>query len=470
MNIHWRVRPAIGRAATVLAMGSLVVSLAGLAHADVKESQKCRGAIGKAGALLSKTVLKNIDKCQSTQIKAGAERGPCNVIGSIEFDSKGKYPLTLTKLDANIDKSCLPGDPVLANFPPDSDPVLTLFPAAEAALSGNSVYALGNGPLDPALAKCHQTVAKSRSSIINEIVKDTTKCQAGLDKVAVTFGPVAPSCVDAGDKGVAKALLGIPKACGATTGTALGICEPFPQCVIDSAVQAGQTVAREIYSHTAPVCGDGVISFPEQCDDSNTTSGDGCSSTCEVEGNSCSPLLAPRTVTVNVTASEPFAAADITLDYPQFQSGIPGTGQSSLVQNRITVNQGNPANYLFLANDRETDLKMGLASSEDEFNTGTLLTLAFDGCVALAENVCNRNQNVIGCCNGDGDDPVNCAFTPPVCTTFPLGSIGSGTPEDCCPADNACVTQVGATICNVSGAVNALGNPVSVSCSVVVNQ
>jgi cysteine-rich repeat protein len=33
-----------------------------------------------------------------------------------------------------------------------------------------------------------------------------------------------------------------------------------------------------------PVCGDGSVSGAEQCDDGNTTSGDGCSSTCEIEG------------------------------------------------------------------------------------------------------------------------------------------------------------------------------------------
>jgi cysteine-rich repeat protein len=38
-------------------------------------------------------------------------------------------------------------------------------------------------------------------------------------------------------------------------------------------------------------CGDGVVDGTEQCDDGNTTSGDGCSATCETEttGGTCSP-------------------------------------------------------------------------------------------------------------------------------------------------------------------------------------
>lgn len=36
-----------------------------------------------------------------------------------------------------------------------------------------------------------------------------------------------------------------------------------------------------------PVCGDGVTETPEQCDDGNLVSGDGCSATCQIEGACC---------------------------------------------------------------------------------------------------------------------------------------------------------------------------------------
>ncbi len=36
-----------------------------------------------------------------------------------------------------------------------------------------------------------------------------------------------------------------------------------------------------------PVCGDGVVESPEECDDGNTVSGDGCSATCKIESASC---------------------------------------------------------------------------------------------------------------------------------------------------------------------------------------
>ncbi len=46
--------------------------------------------------------------------------------------------------------------------------------------------------------------------------------------------------------------------------------------------------------HTDPVCGNGSLEAGEQCDDGNTASGDGCSSTCRIEVKpKPTPMLAP---------------------------------------------------------------------------------------------------------------------------------------------------------------------------------
>jgi cysteine-rich repeat protein len=55
-----------------------------------------------------------------------------------------------------------------------------------------------------------------------------------------------------------------------------GIKEGSEQC------DGGPTCGPDCF--LLPVCGDGVISGGEQCDDNNTQSGDGCSSTCQLEG------------------------------------------------------------------------------------------------------------------------------------------------------------------------------------------
>jgi len=40
-------------------------------------------------------------------------------------------------------------------------------------------------------------------------------------------------------------------------------------------------------STTAAICGNGILEGSEQCDDGNTISGDGCSSTCQLESAVC---------------------------------------------------------------------------------------------------------------------------------------------------------------------------------------
>jgi cysteine-rich repeat protein len=47
---------------------------------------------------------------------------------------------------------------------------------------------------------------------------------------------------------------------------------------------------------SGPVCGNGIVESPEQCDDSNTSNGDGCSSTCQNEGGGSIPSPAPNAV------------------------------------------------------------------------------------------------------------------------------------------------------------------------------
>ena len=55
-----------------------------------------------------------------------------------------------------------------------------------------------------------------------------------------------------------------------------GVVQGFEEC--DGGPTCDANCAR------IPVCGDGFVDAPETCDDSNTTAGDGCSSTCQVEG------------------------------------------------------------------------------------------------------------------------------------------------------------------------------------------
>lgn len=70
-----------------------------------------------------------------------------------------------------------------------------------------------------------------------------------------------------------------------------------PAKLLCAPVEGPQTPTTSTTTTTLPhVCGNGVIEAPETCDDGNTTAGDGCSATCQLEsclalGAACSASM-----------------------------------------------------------------------------------------------------------------------------------------------------------------------------------
>src|SRR5207247_854873 len=108
-----------------------------------------------------------------------------------------------------------------------------VFPKIDEAIGGNSTLAIGGADLDcdKPKVKCIEAIAKNRSKVVNAILKASTKCQAGLDKAATTFGPIDPSCIDGGGTAIAKAGPAITKACSGLSSADVGSCDPLPDCV-----------------------------------------------------------------------------------------------------------------------------------------------------------------------------------------------------------------------------------------------
>ena len=521
------------RAAIILAALVTAMAIAAPASADEKESRKCRSVIAKNVSKLVKAGFKAADSCHKTANKACDPGGSCNDVSNPAFDTKGKYAGGKTKGTAAIDGSCLAGDPVLANYAGD-DPDGAIYPLVDAAVGGNSTLVLGIDDLDcdKPKVKCLGMLAKTRTSIINAILKSSTKCQAGLDKDATTFDPIDGGCISDGADAIAKATAKINKACSGLTGPDVGSCDSLPDCVTDAAKAVGQQLAQDIYSVPGPpVCGNGAVEGTEQCDDGNVTDGDGCNHLCESEASTCAPPSSPnahRLVTVSITTPQALAGARVDLAYPIFEAGIPGTGDSSVVRSRVNVLQ---AGGLSIINDTDTTfLTVALASATEFINTGDLFTVDFDNCVPESENICNRSKNVTGCslnpqrctcavgadcgaggacsgglcsaglperqsCTSDGDcdalqtcEPDPAGFSnPPLCKPghfpdlednlppFMIGTeIGpcdgtSDGPPGGCPGDNVCVAQNDATACSVTDPVDHNGTFIDgVTCAVAV--
>lgn len=308
---------------------------------------------------------------------------------------------------------------------------------------------------------------------------------------ATSFGAIAPACLDTGSRTAGGAKSKVTKNCTGVDLSKVGSCSgtlaSLDDCVVDSAIAGGQDLAKAIYG--SPVgCGDGTTEAGEQCDDGNVTSGDGCSASCEFEGNTCTPYAGTgggtgtRLVKVAVNSPEPLAGLQVLLDYPQFEAGIPGVGTSSLVQSRFQALQ--PAGLALLNDDNNTSATVGMVNVVDLFNTGDLFQVTMDNCVALSQNICNRNQQVFGCggrcapggnvCFGDGDCGVGavCDFGDNLlCNPGTNLPFGPGPQAGCCPGDNSCFSQTQATGCAVSDPVDELGQPVAgVTCSVTVTE
>jgi cysteine-rich repeat protein len=122
----------------------------------------------------------------------------------------------------------------------------------------------------------------------------------------------------------------------------------------------------------------------ETCDDGNTTSGDGCSATCQLEtppGGSVVTVVVSLTHDPAITGD--LAGAEIGLGYNPAKVSIPGTADNPLVSGRVR-NVG-PQDVLWNVSDRDTD-----ANGQDDqlfmpygrtdvLPPGPILEAVFDG-------------------------------------------------------------------------------------------
>jgi cysteine-rich repeat protein len=488
--------PGRRRSAAALVAAVALLGAATSAHATAKD---CRDTIGKQVKSLFALGASELNTCHKNKDKvctANSDRAACNVLESTAVDAKGKYAAKEAKVLAKIAPDCTGFE-----GPYPGGVQAAVLDKIVSELNGNTSVSLGDDDLlcDKAVVTCHKTIATERTKVLKEVLIDSIKCQAKLDKTASSFGVIDPSCVDGADKSGPKAKDKIAAKCAAVADLSkVGSCSNdltgLSNCVVDSAIATGQDLAKALYGQPATGCGNGTVEGSEQCDDANALSGDGCSSSCELEGNSCTPWSGPgagtgtRLVKVAITTPQPLGGLQVTLDYPQFEAGIPGVGTSSIVQSRFTALQ--PAALATMNDDNDATAVVGMINIADTFDSGDLFQVTLDNCVALSQNICNRNQQVFGCggrchlpngtgggqnvCFGDAD----CASgeicdngDPLLCNPGTNLPFGPGPQAGCCGGDNACYTQVEATGCSVSDPVDEFGQPVAgVTCSVTVTE
>ena len=428
---------------------------------SVKSSKACRKEIGAKFSKLAQTDLAAIEGCHKLRDK-GKLSGDCNDLG--HADVKGAVAKAEAAATKGIAKKCLDADPVRFNYD-QHDPEGAFVPTATAVSEAAATTIVGSPDLqgDKTKIKCHAAIAKALSKDVGEILKSATKCQAGLDKLAVGFSDFAAldgDCVLApvkagpkGEKGIIGACCGKNKICSpADTGEnadtlpeAVDTCTPLPTCVTASATTAGQAIAHAIYGSPVAGCGNLVIDSGEQCDDGNDLTTDACiacqQATCgdgfvragvEVCGDSttdactapsestcqvtpCAAAGTTRSVTVRFTKPADLTVGGlvIALDYPETAVRIPGTGGDAQVTDRVTI----VASGLTTILDRDYEVQVTVAGFPS-IDPGDFFSVSFDDCAAVDAPTLDQFACIVKSASDDSGNQditaqVKCSVTSP---------------------------------------------------------
>ncbi len=221
----------------------------------------------------------------------------------------------------------------------------------------DQLIALDSGGLndpgtDSDLVKCERAIVKEAVKFYRAKRKALQKCEDAIFKGK--FGGPCPDAkaLDKINKATAKVLDKIPSKCTGLSTAATG--GPFfcPGFVVPGGSSCGNTIATvadlaecvqciaeykaDILTRaTAPAngalppeanpkCGNGKIDVGETCDDGNTLSGDACPSDCTI--GPCAGGGSPVVGTVSFSSPVALSSLQLTLEYPDQQLRIVGTG------------------------------------------------------------------------------------------------------------------------------------------------
>jgi len=259
---------------------SLLLTVAGAVEVWAKPNPAgCRSAIGRNGLRVARVGMKTIDGCHRNR-SAGAGGAACNVL---PVQANSDFGRSGARFDAAVTFKCPVDDTSTAgvrdNYPGGAIGD-TVDQGVRRLLEDNADLILQDVVVAGAGARCRQQIANGRRRVTQSILERATKCQRRLDKSGRSdFGPVDPTCLTAAPAAGRRVEKRIARACAGLTGSAVGSCDPLPDCVIATSEDLGLSLARLTYGDAAS-CGNGVVDFGEECDDGNAVDTDACRSNC----------------------------------------------------------------------------------------------------------------------------------------------------------------------------------------------
>ncbi len=275
----------------VLLLGMTTTALA--AMSERKQALQCRAGIpNSVRRFLVDRGLESLGRCVH-----GAEAAPdtCNTIVTGPAGAPTTpYGLGENRAQKAIDILCAPGNPVLENYV-GGTPSDLVIPTVKSLLERGAPAgppaavqtAAKSGSRRGANDRCVRVATHARNMVVRSAFDRAVACQTRLDRKSQPLGPLSDACLRGAGGAARAARKALRQGCRSSTA---GVCGPLPGCVVDTAVVTGENLARVSYSLDVQqqvvenVCGDGRKGGDEQCDDGNTVSNDGCSSTCTQEG------------------------------------------------------------------------------------------------------------------------------------------------------------------------------------------
>jgi cysteine-rich repeat protein len=152
-------------------------------------------------------------------------------------------------------------------------------------------------------------------------------CPTGFDSVLYLYGPNGMLLTSDDESGVDSCSLISPANKVEATNLPVGKYTAMVEEYLNNGAQASYVLKIKV---VAPGCGDTFVQAGEECDDGNTTSGDGCSATCKLEGN-YTPEVEPNDNANSATTVNGFDGAFGAItpagdqDYFTFDVTVPGS-------------------------------------------------------------------------------------------------------------------------------------------------
>jgi hypothetical protein len=242
----------------------------------------CRQIIAFNARNIEQVGFQQIDLCHRRRDQHRTTRD-CNFLFDVTLFSEA-----VARGLGRVGAECAADNPINDNFP-DGDPKAAMnFMELPVEDSGTEIQGSPTLTGDPQtvarLEQCHEAIGKTRTAIVNSIVKREMACQKAADRAGGALEALSASCVFGPDRTTEHVRQTLATACQGVAGAQVGSCDGLPDCVVAAATRTAETIVRNTYggspAQRQSLCGNGIRDVGEACDDGAANGPGPCNGVC----------------------------------------------------------------------------------------------------------------------------------------------------------------------------------------------